>query len=196
MAITTLGFGLFVRLGLNSPLAEIVTMEIVASLGVGLVFQPPLIALQSLVKSDDIATATALFGLIRSLSTSVSIVIGGVIFQNKMQAHYNQFRSFLPASTAQKFSSDIAAANIYAIRAISPVQKTIIKASYAESLSTMWILYAPTAGIGLLLSFLTSKQKLSSEHVEVKTGLMESKHHRPHDRPTANESSTLAQQTA
>jgi hypothetical protein len=88
-------------------------MEIVAGLGVGLVFQPPLIALQSLVKSDDIATATALFGLIRSLSTSVSIVIGGVIFQNKMQAHYNQLRSFLPASIAQMFSGDMEAANIY-----------------------------------------------------------------------------------
>jgi hypothetical protein len=75
MVITTLGFDLFIRLGVDSSLAEIVTMEICAGLGVGLVFQPPLIALQFLVKSDDIATATALFGFIRSLSTSVSIVI-------------------------------------------------------------------------------------------------------------------------
>jgi hypothetical protein len=171
-------------------------MEIVAGLDVGLVSQPPLIALQFLVKSDDIATATALFGFIRSFSTPVSIVIGGVIFQNEMQAHYNQFGSFLPASIAQMFPGDMAAASINAIRALSQAQKTIIKASYAESLSSMWILYASTAGIGLLPSFLISKQKLSREHVEIKTGLKEYKHHRPHDRPTPNESSTLAPQTA
>jgi hypothetical protein len=108
-------------------------MEIVADLGVGLVLQPPLIALQPLVKSDDIATATALFGFIRSLSTSVSIVIGGVIFQNEMQVHYNQFRSFLAPSIAPMFSGDIAAANINAIRALSQAQKAIIKASYPKA---------------------------------------------------------------
>jgi hypothetical protein len=113
-----------------------------------------------------------------------------------MQTHYNQFESFLPASIAQMFSGDMAAAKVNAVRALSQAQKTIIKASYAESLNSMWILYASTAVIGLLLSFLISKQKLSREYVEIKTGLKESKHHRPHDRPTANESSTLAPQTA
>jgi hypothetical protein len=121
MAIPTLGFGLFIRLKVDSLLAEIVTMAIATGLGVGLAPQPPLIALQSLAKSDDIATATALFKYIRSLSTSVLIVIGGVIFQNEMQAHYNQFQSFLPASIAQTFSGDMAAANINAIRALSQV---------------------------------------------------------------------------
>jgi hypothetical protein len=67
-------------LGVDSSLAETIAVEIVAGLGVGLVFQPLLTALKFLVKSDDIATATALFGFIRSLSTSVSVVIGGVIF--------------------------------------------------------------------------------------------------------------------
>jgi hypothetical protein len=94
------------------------------------------------------------------------------------------------------FSGDMAAANTNAIRALSQAQKTIIKAPYAVSLSSMWILYASTAGISILLSFLISKEKLSREHVEIKTGLKESKHHRPPDRPTANESSTLAPQAA
>lgn len=44
-------------------------------------FQAPLIAIQTTVKPSDIATATGTFGFIRQLSTSISVVLGGVIFQ-------------------------------------------------------------------------------------------------------------------
>ena len=75
-----LGFGLFIKLEVNSSLTKIVLLQIVAGVGVGLVFHPPLIALQSLVEHEDVAAATALLGFARSFSTAVSVVIGGVIF--------------------------------------------------------------------------------------------------------------------
>jgi hypothetical protein len=40
MTLTSLGFGLFIKLDANSSLVEIVLMESVAVLGVGLSFQP------------------------------------------------------------------------------------------------------------------------------------------------------------
>jgi EmrB/QacA subfamily drug resistance transporter len=45
----TLGFGLFIDLGLNSSWAKIIIYQIIAGIGVGPNFQSPLIALQSLV---------------------------------------------------------------------------------------------------------------------------------------------------
>ncbi len=48
----------------------------------------PLIALQVLTASGDIATATATMMFMRQLSTAISVVIGGVISQNQMQKHY------------------------------------------------------------------------------------------------------------
>jgi hypothetical protein len=59
MALTSLGFGLFTKLDANSSLVEIVFLEIVAWLGVGLGFQPLMIAVQSSVEHDDVAAATA-----------------------------------------------------------------------------------------------------------------------------------------
>jgi len=45
MAFASLGFGLFIKLDAQSSLIEIIFLEIVAGLGVGIVFQPLTIAL-------------------------------------------------------------------------------------------------------------------------------------------------------
>lgn len=100
MAITSLGFGLFIKLSVNSSLVVIIFLEIVAGLGVGLGFQPLVIALQSSVEHSDVAAATALMGFVCSLSTAISVVIGGVIFQSEMQARYKQMLSILPMDIA------------------------------------------------------------------------------------------------
>jgi hypothetical protein len=171
MAITSIGFGLFIRLDIETPLIEIIFVEIIAGVGVGLVFQPLQISLQSSVDHGDVAAATALMGFIRSLSTAISIVIGGVIFQNRMDAQSKHTRSVLPPELAGNFSGDSAAANVNMITALSPLQKSVVKDSYARSLSSMWILYTAVAGLGLALSMFISRQELSTEHVKTRTGL-------------------------
>jgi hypothetical protein len=171
MTFTCLGFGLFIKLRVNSSLFEVSLLEIIAGLGVGLVFQPPMIALQSLVEHDEVAAATALFGFVRSLSTAISIVIGGVIFQNQMQTHFAEILAVLPVNIAQKFSGGSAAANVKLIGSLKPTQELVVKEAYAKSLSSMWILYASAATFGLVVSTLISRQKLSTEHVETITGI-------------------------
>jgi len=47
--VMTLGFGLFIDLGVSANWAKIICYQIVAGIGVGPDFQAPLIALQSLV---------------------------------------------------------------------------------------------------------------------------------------------------
>jgi len=166
-------------------------MEIVAGIGIGLVFQPPLIALLSLVESDDVATAVV------SLDSSAASLHR---YQSSLTAssfrmgckHYNQFPSFLPASLAQMFLGDMAAANVNAIVTLTQAQKILIKASYTQSLSMMWILYTSTAGVALLLSFLISKRTLSREHTEIKTHLKDSSQ----GGLTVNETSTSTAQLA
>lgn len=171
MAGACLGFGLFITLGVNSSLVEIMIFQIIAGVGIGMVFQPPLIALQSLVPHEDVAAATALFGFIRSFSTAVSVVVGGAIFQNQMQAHYQRLLLIVPSDVAQSFSGHEAAANVNLISTLTGLEKLAVQKSYAESLSTMWILYSSMAGLGLVLSVFITKQHLATEHVETRTGL-------------------------
>jgi hypothetical protein len=88
------------------------------------VFQPPLVAFQASVPQQDVTTATALFGFVRGLSTSVSVVIGGVVFQNGMAARYARLRDVLPLETARKLSGAEAVANVLVIRSLALRRKS------------------------------------------------------------------------
>ncbi|KAI8189002.1 Efflux pump dotC [Colletotrichum sp. SAR 10_75] len=88
MAVATLGFGLFHDLPLQRNFTKIVLYQIVAGLGIGPNFQSPLIAVQTSVEPRDIAAATSTFGFIRQMATSISVVIGGVVFNNEMQKQH------------------------------------------------------------------------------------------------------------
>lgn len=166
MFLSTLGFALLTMLSPTSPHSTVVVFELIAGLGIGMVFQPPLIALQALVSNDDVAVATSLFGFIRSLSTSVSIVIGGLVFQNRMQAHHGFLKGVLSSAQADLFSGKNAAANVDLIDSLDNTQQAIVKEVYAMSLSTMWILYASVAGVGLVLSFGLDKKALKKSPMD------------------------------
>jgi hypothetical protein len=170
MALTTLAFSLFTLLSDKSTIPAIIGLELLGGLGVGLVFQPPLIALQSFVHQDDVATATAFFGFIRSFSTSVSVVIGGVVFQNEMQSRQDMLQRLLPGKVAKDFSGQSAAANVALIQSLNQGEAQIVKAAYSQSLSRMWILYACFAVTGLLMSFGIQNQTLRTELVDETSG--------------------------
>ena len=79
-----LGNGLYILFSAHSSIGQIIGFQILNGIGQGLLFEAPLIAIQALVSQDDTATATSTFGFIRNLSTALSVVICGVIFQNGM----------------------------------------------------------------------------------------------------------------
>lgn len=166
MALTTLGFGLFISIGTSTALVNTTVIEIVAALGVGTAFQAPLIAYQSVVGPADMAAATALFGFVRSLSTSISVVIGGVVFQNRMSHQNKYLSSVLGVQLAQNFSASAAAANVLAVRTLPLYQQVEVQKAYASSLKGMWVMYASIAGLGLVAALFVKKPALGDASSE------------------------------
>ncbi|OCK79945.1 putative MFS transporter [Lepidopterella palustris CBS 459.81] len=177
IVLLTIGNGLYIHLNATSSIAQIVGFEVVAGIGAGLLFEPPLIALQALVSQQDTATATATLGFIRNIATSMSIVLGGVIFQNGMTARQPVLRAAgLPEDLAQKFSGEDAAANVLLIGTIlDSARKFVVKEAFAWSLKNMWIMYTCVAACGIVASAFIMKQSLGKEHVETKTGILDGK---------------------
>lgn len=177
MLLMTIGFGLFIHLSAVSPLIHIVVFQVVAGLGSGMLFEPPLIALQAHTLQQNIATATATFGFTLNLAMSVSVVVGGAVFQNSMQHRSATLVSAgLSAEIIQRFSGDDAAANVISIGAISDrAQKLAVKEAFAWSLKNMWILYTCISFLGLLASAFVDKRELSKEHEETVTGIKREK---------------------
>lgn len=176
MAVMTLGFGLFVDLEPRPNWAKVVLFQLVAGVGVGPNFQSPLLALQTTVEPGDMASATATLGFVRQLSTSISVVIGGVVFQNRMQRQYPALLARLGPDVAGLLSGANAASSVGLVGQLPPREREIAQAAYFESLRAMYIMYVAFAGLGLAVSFLVGSRQLSKDHQEHKTGL---RHMRP-----------------
>lgn len=169
----TIGNGLYVHLNATSSIGSIIAFEIVAGLGAGLLFDPPLIALQALVSQDDTATATATFAFMRNVGISLSIVSGGVIFQNGMHLQRSNLRDHgLPTELVKNLSGADAATNINLIATISnQAQKLAVKQAFSWSLRNVWIMCTGMAACGLLAGGLVTKKELAKEHTETQTGI-------------------------
>lgn len=175
LTLATIGTGLYILIDEHSSLGMILGFQIIAGVGVGLLFEPPMIALQATVQQDDVATATATFGFIRTLATAMSIVIGGVVIQNSMAMQKTQLMAAgLSGSLLNDFAGGDAAANVEKIKTIvNEGQREAVKAAFAHSLRNMWILMTAMAGIGLVLSLFIARAHLSKEHTETRTGIKE-----------------------
>lgn len=172
-SLLTLGYGLLIHLDAHSSLGEIIGLQIIAGIGGGLLFEPPMIAIQVHVSQDDTATATAAFGFVRNLATSLGIVLGGVVFQNSMQLREPRLRdAHLPANITQALSGAGAAANVMVIGTIaSASQRDVVKEAFAWSLRNMWILFTSVGLCGVVASVFIETQTLGRHHVETVTGL-------------------------
>ncbi|KAL8899695.1 MAG: hypothetical protein Q9207_006064 [Kuettlingeria erythrocarpa] len=171
MFVMTLGFGLYIDLKEYPSWSRIIIYQIIAGIGVGPNFQAPLIALQTMVKPRDIATATATFGFTRNIATSISVVIGGVIFQNGMSKRQGRLLAALPPDTARLVGGGSAGAATEIVKNLPPEQKRVADQVYTESLRTMWIYYVVIAAVGLAVSLLIQRQQLSNVHEVQKQGL-------------------------
>jgi hypothetical protein len=172
-ALGLLGTGLYVSLGTFTSVGRIVIYQIIAGLGTGLLFFPPLLALQNHVSQEDTAAATAMFSLVRTLASSISIVVGGVVFQNSMAL---QQPALVAAGLSANLTADLAgvnaAANVFLIASIpDPMQQLVVKDAFADSLRNIWILYTCIGATGLIASFFITQRSLNKEHTETKTGL-------------------------
>ncbi|KAK0732532.1 major facilitator superfamily domain-containing protein [Apiosordaria backusii] len=169
----TLGFGLFIDLDAYSGWAKLVLYQVVAGVGVGPLFQAPIIALHAHTEPRDVATATSTLGFIRQIAQAISVVIGQVVYQNeKLKQYPSLLAAGLSPSLAKTLSSgEAGGADIEIIANLPPDQREAVRIALAGSLEPMWIMYTCITAAGLLASFLIRKKVLTDVHVETKTGL-------------------------
>lgn len=169
--IMVLGFGLFVDLGPRVNWAKLIIFQIIAGIGVGPNFQSPLIALQSNVEPRDIGSATSSFAFLRQMGTSVSVVVGGVIFNNEMGRQQATLQRELGPELADLLTGANAAGNVERIASLTGEDGDIARGAYWRAMRTMYIVYTCFGALGLIISLFVKQVKLSKSHTEHKTGL-------------------------
>lgn len=171
LALMTLGFGLFIDLKPDSSWAKIIIYQIICGLGIGPIFQAPLIVLQSVSAPEDVGTATSSFEFARNLATAISVVVGGVIFDNSMISKRPSLQAHLPASIVQLLTSGEAGAATEVIHRLPQAQRLFAQNEYSDALRGVWYFSVALSAVALASSFFISRKELSKEHKETETGL-------------------------
>ncbi|KAI0030373.1 MFS amino acid permease [Vararia minispora EC-137] len=146
--VMTLGWGLMIMLDDGSNTAKKVLYLLVSALGVGCLFQTPLIALQAAMPLKDMATSTATFGFIRTLGGTIGVAIGQAIYSSELRRRI----------TALGINFDTSAAALaQSVRTLKDLQPPETRAavihSFTKAIATIWIVNTPLSGVGMLLIF-------------------------------------------
>lgn len=171
--LLTISQCLLITLSSSTSRTELFVFQVLNGVGAGVSYTMPLIALQAGIESTENATATSTLGFLRNLATAISVVLGGVVFQNGMQSQSDHLTQVLGPEVAALLSGKAAAANILAVQSqpLDSVQRLVVEEAYTRALKDCWILYAGTAGATLLASIFVRRRALSEIHVEVEIGL-------------------------
>jgi hypothetical protein len=140
LVIMTLGIGLMIGLDLDLNWSKLIPFQIVSGIGVGMNFEGPLLAVQTVVPHKDVAAATTAMSFVRTIATAISVVIGGVLFQNEMKGKKQALVDGLGPQLARFFDGATASASVEIVKTLTPEQQLIVRRAFFYSLDKMWIM--------------------------------------------------------
>ncbi|TBU32477.1 MFS amino acid permease [Dichomitus squalens] len=146
-AIMTLGWGLMIMLDDTANNAEREVYPLIAAIGIGCLFQTPLIALQAAMPLKDMATSTAAFVLIRTIGGTVGISVGQAIISSELRRRVAKIPG-LTIDTSPASLTDL----VRQIPHLSNIpERVALTHAYTKSISTIWLVNTPVMGVGFFL---------------------------------------------
>jgi EmrB/QacA subfamily drug resistance transporter len=146
-SVMTLGWGLMIMLDSTSTTAEQEVYPFIAALGIGCLFQTPLIAVQAAMPIKDMATSTGAFMFLRTLGGTVGITIGEAIISSVLQQKLRGIQGLTIDTSAAALND-----SVRQISSISdPTVRSEVMHAYSRSISTVWLVNVPLSAFGLFL---------------------------------------------
>ena len=138
--LLTLGVGLFLDLKLEKELTRLFVFEVIVGSGFGMNIEAPIIAAQAATTVRDTAAVSTMMGFVRSIATAVSVVIGGVVFQNEMDRANPSLVDDVGQELASRFNGSQVTTNIGLIATLPQPQQLVIRKAYFGSLRPVWVM--------------------------------------------------------
>lgn len=138
--LLALGTGLMSYLKFGESLTKLVIFQVLVGMGVGMNMEPPLLAAQAAASKIDTAVVIATMGFLRNIATSIAIVVGGVIFQNRMNDQNEGLLAKVGVQVASSFEGNQASANVELIDSLSMHDQDAVRRVYFDSFLAVWIM--------------------------------------------------------
>jgi predicted MFS family arabinose efflux permease/DNA-binding MarR family transcriptional regulator len=143
-ALMTIGLLLMSRISVDTSVWETSCDALVLGLGMGMVMQVLVLAVQNSVDYEQLGTATSGVTLFRSIGGAIGVAIFGAIFAHRLQA---QLSAVLPPGTAFP-----AAASPAALQALLPEIHAAYVVAIVVALRPVFLIAAVIAAVGFLLT--------------------------------------------
>lgn len=146
LLISTVGFGLLILLKADAPEALEVLFPLICGIGMGVMLHAPYQIFVRTLKSQELATGTSAFFLVRFTGATVGLAVAGSIFYARASS---RLPSDLPINI-QGSSLDFSGLN-----SIEPMSlRWEVLNIVATSVQTIWVVCTPCLGLAFLLSVL------------------------------------------
>jgi MFS family permease len=144
-ALTTLGLALMATLGVESSVRAAIIYMIILGLGLGLIMQVLVLAVQNAVDYQHLGVATSCATLFRSIGGSIGVSLFGAIFAANLAAN---LAGALPAGTPLPSATAPAA-----IRALPGTTRALYLDAFTTALHPVFVYGAVIAAVAFVLTW-------------------------------------------
>jgi Na+/melibiose symporter-like transporter len=167
--ILTIGLGLLAELGSHSSYGLAAIDMFVVGLGLGLVMQVLVVAVQNSVPHSQLGTATATATFFRTIGGAFGVAILGAVFNSRLLSN---LRASAPASLLKRIGGSDISENPAQISHLPVAARTVIIDAFSHTLQTVFIVAIPFAVVAFAVAWLMKEIPLrTSAHVVAGEGV-------------------------
>jgi EmrB/QacA subfamily drug resistance transporter len=152
-AIMVVGFWLLSRMDAQTSALERSVDMFVLGLGIGLVMQVLVLAVQNDVDYRDLGVATAGATFFRSIGGCFGVAICGAVFSNRLADELAKLPGLSTALASGRVTGD-------QVARLPAAERAAFVGAYSDALTTVFLVCAPVAALGFLLSWLLPEKPL------------------------------------
>jgi EmrB/QacA subfamily drug resistance transporter len=149
-AVLAGGLALLSRLGPHTSFALAAVYMVVVGLGIGLVMQVLVVAVQNSVPFTQLGTATSTATFFRTIGAVFGVAALGTVFNNRLLA---QLRTHASAAQLKLLHGSSVAANPAQINRLPAAQRLVFVGAFSHALQTVFLVAVPFTVLAFLLSW-------------------------------------------
>jgi EmrB/QacA subfamily drug resistance transporter len=162
-AVLAVGLGLLTNLGPTTSFTYTAIYMAIVGLGIGLVMQVLVVAVQNSVPHSQLGTATATATFFRTIGGAFGVAVLGAVFNTQLLA---KLREHASAAELKLLSGGTITANPAEIEHLPLAQRTQVISAFSHSLQTVFVVAVPFAIVAFALSFVMKEIPLrTTAHV-------------------------------
>jgi EmrB/QacA subfamily drug resistance transporter len=140
LGVSTVGFIALARLGAHSSFGFAAVGMFIVGLGLGLVMQVLIVAVQNSVPHSQLGTATANATFFRTIGGAFGVAILGAVFNTQLLDH---LRATIPASLLKRIGGGDISENPAQISHLPLADRTLIINAFSHTLQTVFVVTVP-----------------------------------------------------